>query len=279
MRSTDQRVLEVSMPEMEWFNGEWRIKDPELRGRIHALLVSAYAGADPSFDRDRLQWYPTRDTVVFVGSIAGEPVATTALKKAVDAKQLDELLETDVPELERAMVGHALDVLLDTRLADVEAAMRRLEAIVDRRALVRLIEAREDRLEGLGARLQYPIAVSARAGNVKEFRGQAIRGLNKFMRFRMLEYAWLAGFQGQAGLNAEPGGLPARLEKLGYWTFPVQQARWIFPGAQRVSWLPRSQFRPMIRQLHKVPEHSQIRGTCWDQAARTALDLMGGEPW
>ena len=274
MQRTDQRLLTVSMPTLQWFDGEWRIEDETLRGELHRLLVTAYERALPSFDRAKLASYPSGQTTVFAGWMGGQLVSTAAMKVATDKRGLDRLLETSIPELERAMVAHALQVLLDTPLREQEAALRRLEAIVDRRALVRLIQAKGDRLDGLGAQLEFPIAVFARAGNAPGF-----HGLNQSMRLAMLEVAWRMGCRTQAGLNAERSGLPKRLQDLGYWTFPVTQARAIFDGPQRVSWLTRGQFQRGAARLRDAQRAGRIPAIQWEREAGGKLALMGGEPW
>lgn len=274
MQSTGKPLLTVSIAETEWFNGEWRIKDEELRSRIHRLLIDAYKGAIPSFNRDRLEFYPTANTVVFVGRMNGEPVSTAALKTATDLAELDRLLETDIRELEELMVDHALQEMLDTKVRDLEPIQRRLDTIVDRRAQDRLLVARRDTLDGLGAKVPYPIAVFARAGNAPGH-----RGLNQSMRLCMLEYAWRAGLKAQAGLNAEASGLPGRLEKLGYWTFPVTRARKIFGGPQRVTWLTRGEFKRVAGKLRRAQIDGKIPATRWDDAVSQALSFMDCEPW
>jgi hypothetical protein len=262
MQCTEVQRLVVSMPKLEPYNGELRVADEDLREATFRLLKEAYRKAVPSFDREKLRCYPM-GTRVFIGHIGGKLVTTTAVKNAVDRRGLDKLLETDPDELE----GLRLVARLKDRdwTGTTTVPVRWLgDEPVARLALEIALERSVD--------LVYPTAVAARAGNLPGY-----RGVNMAMRYRVLEYLWRAGFQAQAGLNADPG-LQRNLEQIGYESIPIEKARFIFPGPQRVSWLQRNRFPEVGRKLKGLYLDGRFV-TQWDDATRQKIALLGGDPW
>lgn len=259
----------------------WAIQNENHAEQVFGLLETSYATALSTFDRSTLRTYPA-NTDVFTGRIEGELVATTALKRADDVASLDDRLEVRVEVLRNAMVAQAIKTLGKSAVGGLHATLEALEQLVERATLDELLRhavhgtyrvAAQDQ-QGQGARVHFPIGVSARAANAREH-----RGLNKYLRLHAIYVARLRGYKALAGLNASGTGLAKRLEEIGYSIFPVTTERAIFPGEQHVSWLPAQRFRQVLAHLSKQQRASDALSTTWDIDTRFVIDNLGGESW